>query len=210
MPIATYIIVGITVLVSFYAFKDQTIFHHYRHYPYAEKRNKEYLRFLTSGFLHGSQTHLLVNMYMLYMFGSIGERIYQQFFGSTMGSLLFALMYLTCIIAADLPTFLKHRDNPNFASIGASGAVSGAIFLYIFTFPWDTLLLFFIIPVPAIILGIGYLIYSSWASKNTKDMIDHDAHFYGAIYGIIFTLIVHPSSWNRFIFVLINEFPLLN
>lgn len=208
MPIATYIIVGITVLVSFYAFKNQAFFNQFKHYPYVESRKKEYLRFLTSGFLHGSQTHLLVNMYMLYMFGSIGERIYQQFFGSMMGSVLFALMYITCIIAADIPTYIKHKDNPNFASIGASGAVSGAIFLYIFTFPWDTLLLFFIIPVPAIILGIGYLIYSSWAVKNTRDNIDHTAHFAGAIYGILFTLIVHPASWDRFISVLINEFPL--
>ena len=132
-------------------------------------------------------------MFVLYEFGRRIEIYYLDFFGLQMGRMMYVAMYLLTIIAGDIPTLIKHRDNPNYGSIGASGAVSGILFIYILIHPWHTLSLYVIIPIPAIIAGIGYLWYSSWSSKRGTDRIDHLAHFYGAWLGMLFTVAFKPS-----------------
>ena len=101
-------------------------------------------------------------MYVLYNFGTIVEVVFTQenFFGHNMGRIVFLVMYLLNIVAASIPTLIKHKNNPQFASVGASGAVSGLVFIFVVLFPYETIYLFFAIPFPAILLGIGYLIYS--------------------------------------------------
>lgn len=178
------------------------------HFPYQEVRDKSYYRFITSGFVHGSWLHLGINMFVLWSFGeSIEKNVYLPLFGEMMGRLLFVIMYLATIVFADIPTFLKHRNNPGYSSVGASGAVSGVVFISILVDPWSIILVYFI-PVPGIIAGVAYLIYSSWASKNSNDRIDHDAHFYGALFGMLFTIALKPALFMNFVDRLINNFPL--
>lgn len=121
---------------------------------------------------------MFLNMFVLYEFGKYVESfVVSQFDNLMIGRVMFIVIYLFIIVAADIPTFLKHKTNPYFASIGASGAVAGILFMYIMLNPWAMLGLFAIIPVPAILFGGLYLWYSSWASKNSHDLVDHDAHF---------------------------------
>ena len=195
----TLILIIVTGLISWRALEDRSMIEQLKHYPYKEVREKEWHRMLTSGFVHGSMMHLALNMYVFYIFGEYVESNFVMRMGPTTGRILYVVFYLSAIVFADIPTFLRHKDNPSFASVGASGAVSGILFIFILIQPWSTLLLFFIIPMPAIIAGVGYLIYSSWASKKGTDNIDHLAHFYGAVYGVIFFIAFQPSIINEFL-----------
>lgn len=203
----TIILVIITCMISIPAFSNRQLFDKFKHHPYTEKRNMEYYRWLTSGFLHGGGLHLGINMYVLYEFGRHVENYYKGMLGYGLGVSMFLFMYLLVIIMANVPTYFKHQDNPGYAAIGASGGVSGVLFAFILFNPWSMLGLYFIIPIPAIIFGLLYLWYESWAAKNSNDNIGHEAHFYGAIAGVIITIILKPSVFTFFLDQLINNFP---
>jgi membrane associated rhomboid family serine protease len=158
--------------------------------------------------VHGDFIHLFVNMFVLYEFGRTVENYLTQHFGSTGGSLLFAFSYLLIVVMANIPTYFRHHKHYHFASVGASGGVSGIIFIFILLHPWAMLGLFAIIPIPAILFGVLYLWYSTWASRKQNDMIDHEAHFYGAIAGILVSVVSRPEILREFISNLIYEFPL--
>ena len=200
----TLFLVAITCIISYLAWQNIKYYNLGVHYPYRERNYNEYWRSLTGGFLHGSPTHLMVNMYMLYMFGSTVESYFTAMRGTT-GQILFLLMYVSTIIMSNIFTGLKRRDEQGYRSVGASGATSGILFIYILFDPWA---MFIFPPLPAIILAIGYLIYSSWASRNSNDNIDHMAHYYGAIWGVGFALVFFPKTLNIFLSRLINDFPL--
>lgn len=202
------ILVIITVAVSYFAFKDQSLFLKLAHWPYEEKRSKSYYRLLTSGFVHGGWLHLLINMFVLWHFGELIEGIFVQFFGSTLGPLLYLVVYLATIVCASLPNTFKRQDDQSYMSVGASGGVSGIVFIFILFYPWQYLYLYGILPIPSIIAGVLYLWYSSYASKRGTDRIDHDAHFYGALFGMLFMILLRPQSANEFIDSLIHDFPL--
>lgn len=195
----TLIIIIVTVLISYQGLSRPGILDTLKHHPYREHRDREWYRLITSGFVHGSWMHLGVNMYVFYVFGSNIEQTYEAIFGETMGKINYVVLYVLTIIAGDIPTFFKYRNHPGYASVGASGAVSGILFIYILLYPWSTLSLYFILPIPAILFGVGYLWYSSWAVKNSRDNIDHMAHFYGALFGILFTLALAPETGMVFI-----------
>lgn len=146
-------------------------------------------------------------MYVLFIFGEVIENYFLAIFGEMMGRLNFILLYLLTIIFANIPTFMIHKNNPHFSSVGASGAVSGLIFVFILFLPWEMLLLFFVIPCPAIVAGVLYLVYSSWAAKKGTDRIDHVAHFGGAVFGFLFTIMLKPELFNRFLDALLNNAP---
>jgi len=190
--IITYIIIGFTVAFSLWAFNNSDVFYKCKHWPYEEARSGEYYRWLTSGFLHGDNMHLLFNMITLYFFG----RVVEQWFGVLfpgVGPLLFLFFYLISIVAASLATYYKYREVPSFASIGASGAVSAVLFASILISPTMSLYLMFIpIPIPGFIFGIFYLWYSTYAANRGGDGIDHTAHFYGAVFGFLFPLVLKP------------------
>lgn len=202
----TLVIIILTALVSVQGFSNPGIVERLKHHPYSEVRNGEWFRLLTSGFVHGGWVHLLINMFVLYSFGSLIENVFLGIWGSTLGRILYLVMYLLAIIAGDLPSLLRHKNNPAYASIGASGAVSAVVFIFILLYPWEMLYLYGIIPIPAIIGGIAFLIYSSWASRNRNDRVDHMAHFYGAIFGIVFMIAVKPSVLEHF-FVSVIDLP---
>ncbi len=184
----TSVILLLILVVYIASYQNYKIIEICRHYPYEEQRNKSFYRWITCGFVHGSIMHLLLNMFVLYQFGFVVEQIYGQKFGLPLGSILYLISYLLILTLTCAPSYYKHKNNTSYASIGASGAISGLLFIFIYFYPMQTLALYFI-PMPAFVLGILYLGYSYWAAKNTSDGIDHDAHFYGAVLGIIFAVV---------------------
>lgn len=203
----TQIILGLTFIVSIISFNNQNLFERLKHHPYSEDKKKEFYRFFTAGFVHGSWIHLGINMFVLWEFGRIVEFDMVRMFGSPNGRLFFLVVYLVTIILANIPSYLSHRSNPYFASIGASGAIAGLLFIYAFMHPWHKLYLYGILPIYAVVGAVAYLFYSSWASKNKSDHIDHSAHFYGAVLGLALFILLRPSLINEFIHKLTTEFP---
>jgi membrane associated rhomboid family serine protease len=203
----TLIIVIITALISFQAFNNQALFDKFKHAPYVESRHNEYYRWLTSGFLHKDIMHLAINMFVFWQFGGSVERTYQSQFGESGGSILFVLMYLTAIVCGDLISFAKHRDDPHYTAVGASGGVSGVLFTYILYHPWAEMSLYGIIPFRAIVGGILYLAYEEWASRKADDNIGHDAHIFGAIAGMAVTVVLDHQVYKDFIYQLLHESP---
>lgn len=194
----TVTIIIITLIVSFMAFNSPQLKARLIFWPPAMQRG-QIDRFITHGFVHADGTHLLFNMITLFFFGSIIESFYRQYFYD----LGFILFYLGGLIFAILPSYIKHRNDAQWASLGASGAVSAVLFAYILFQPWKLIFVFFI-PVPAIIFAVLYVGYSIWAGKRNNDNINHSAHLWGATYGIIVTLMIEPKLFNHFLNQLIN------
>jgi membrane associated rhomboid family serine protease len=204
----TLIIILFTALIYYQGFSRYELIDRLKHSPAREASGKEYYRLLTSGFLHADWVHLLINMFVLYSFGNYIETYIVSLFGDPMGKIIYVVLYLLNIILANIPTMIRHRHNPSFSSIGASGAVSGIIFIFILLNPWAILYLFFIIPVPAIIAGIGYLIYSSYYANKGHGRLDHSAHFAGAIAGMLMMFILDRQIAGDFLHRLVADFPL--
>ncbi|MCB0689981.1 MAG: rhomboid family intramembrane serine protease [Saprospiraceae bacterium] len=203
----TVILVIITALVSYLAFNNQSLFYRLAHWPTKEYYHKEYYRLITSGFVHGGWLHLLINMFVFWNFGEIVEQHFMLYFGPVRGPVLYVLLYLMVIVCASLPSYFDRKNDESYMAVGASGGVSGIVFIYILLYPWQMLYLYGIIPIPGIIAGVLYLWYSSYASKNVQDRIDHQAHFYGALFGLAFVLLLKPSLFSGFLRNLVNEFP---
>jgi membrane associated rhomboid family serine protease len=165
--------------------------------PYSVDKRKEYYRIITSGFIHKDHIHLLWNMLSFYYFGTAIEREFHALFGDA-GSLYFIALYLLAIIVSDIPTFLKHRNNPAYNSLGASGGVSAVIFAFIIFEPLQHICLYFALCMPGFILGAGYILFSWYQGRKSNDNINHDAHLYGALFGFIFCVIVAPRSIGEF------------
>lgn len=195
----TVLIVIITSLVSYRGFQKPFYNQLLAQHPYSVYHKKELYRLLTAGFVHGGWGHLLINMFVLFMFGERIEFYYIQIWGETLGRLYFVLVYLITVIGANLPSLYQHKDNPGYYSLGASGGVSGIVFIFILFHPWEKIYLYFIIGIPGIIAGVLYLLYSYWASRNSNDHVDHNAHFYGAIIGMLLTIGLKPELINLFV-----------
>lgn len=157
--------------------------------PWAVKHRKEWYRFLTGGFFHADWLHLLINMFVLWSFGTFVEGTFRALLGKLRGELAFVGLYFSALVASSLTTYFKHRDNPHYMSVGASGAVSAVVFSSVLLAPWETVLVFFI-PMPAIAMGVLYLFYSWWMARRAADRINHEAHLWGAVWGVVFTAIV--------------------
>ena len=196
----TKIISVVVFLVSIQAFNNPAFFEKYKHSPYRVYHFKEYYRLVTSGFLHGSWVHLLVNLFVFWQFGDFVENfIFYSIFGKTIGAILYALLVLLSVVAGNIPSTLKYKNSPNYGSIGLSGAVSAILFSYVLVNPWSKIYLYAIIPIYTIVAAVLYLVYSQWASKNSRDNIDHSAHFYGAVFGLVYTIAVYPKIFLYFI-----------
>ncbi len=191
-------IIIFTVLISIPAFTNPTILNKLIFDPYEIKRNRDWFKFISSGFLHADFMHLGVNMYVLYSFGPVVEHYYNVNFG-TKGMVLFMVLYISSIAAANISTYFKEQNNPNYRALGASGAVSAILFASVLFDPKSEWRLYFSIDIPAYIAAGLYLVYSHFASGRTKDNVNHEAHFYGALYGVAFTLLCKPSLLQEFI-----------
>lgn len=195
----TLVLVGLTCAISMYAWSNHQLFDSWILEPYRVKRNNDYYRFITSGFLHADWGHLLFNMLAFYSFSLVVESVFRGEFGSTTGVLYFLLLYLGGIVVSDIPTYLRHRDDPNYRSLGASGGVASVIFAAIVINPIGGIRIFPIpIEIPGFIFGFLYLAYSYYMGRRRGDNINHDAHFYGALYGVIVTLALLPQAGPLF------------
>lgn len=194
----TLVVIAITCLVSIPAMQNRELFSRLLYSPYQVYHRKEYYRLLTHALLHSGWVHLFVNMYVLYIFGRTAEFSFSKYAGSS-GLYLYFLLYLGGVLFASLPAIRKQRDNVMYNSVGASGAVSAVLFSCIAFAPTMGFFIFLPIPIPAFIFGILYLIYEAYMDKNSSDYVAHDAHYYGAIFGILFTFLVLPSSFLNFI-----------
>lgn len=194
----TVILIIITVAISLYAWNRPELLQRWMFNPYAVRNRREYYRFITSGFIHQDYIHLFFNMFTLYFFGSMIEQVYGYIFGD-LGGVLYVAMYLIAIVVADFSTYRKHKDHPNYNSLGASGGVAAVLFSSILYDPTNNLYIFALIPIPGFILGALFLIYSFQRSKQTRDRINHDAHLWGALFGVVFTIILDPQVVIRFV-----------
>jgi len=194
MPI-TLVIIAITCIVSFMAFKNSRLMNDLILWPPAITRQREYHRLVTYGVVHADFSHLLINMLTLYFFGQAME----GFFTRVLGTFGFALFYIGGLVISILPTYLKNRANPNYRSLGASGAVSAVLFSFILLAPWATINVFFAIPIPAIIYAVLYTGYSIYMDRRGQGNVNHSAHLWGGAYGVIFMLLVDPRVLPYFL-----------
>lgn len=194
----TIAIIVITSAISLYAMNSREVLSRFMMNPYMVTQRGQYYRLLTSGLIHKDFTHLIFNMFSLFFFGPNLESIFGMIFGS-LGPVYFIALYVLGIIVSDLPTVLKHKSNPGYNSLGASGAVSSVIFACILFDPLSDLYLYFAIPIKGFIFAAIYLIYSYMSAKNSRDGINHDAHLYGALFGILFCIVLYPDSIRIFI-----------
>ena len=182
-PIVLLIIIA-NVLFSMKGFDDYSFLDKYK-FQVGKVVGKEKIRMLTSGFLHVDWMHLGFNMYALYVFGDIIATI--------LGAIPFLIIYLGSLVAGSLYTLHYHKKEPYYSAVGASGAVSGIIYSSILLFPDMQLLLFFAIPIPGYVFGVGYLLYSIYGMKKQVGNIGHAAHLGGAIGGFVLTLALKPE-----------------
>jgi membrane associated rhomboid family serine protease len=200
----TIVLVAVTVLVSISAFNDQRLFSNLLFEPFVINARKQWYRFLSHALIHANWPHLLVNMFVLYMFGRNVEAAYGVI---TDGSPLlpFLGLYIGGIIFSSLPSYKKHIHDPSYRAVGASGAVSAVLFAQILMVPMGRMGLLIIpgVRVPAFVFGLLYLAYSWYMDRRSADNVAHDAHFFGALYGIAFTAFLEP----RFVFEFGRYFP---
>ena len=196
----TLIIVIITVLISIRGFSNQKTIEDLIFYPPAISERNQYYRFISHGFIHADVVHLAFNMIALYSFGQGLEKVMSfSCVFSNYGKLVFLLLYFTALIIASLPDYIKYKGSYHFRSLGASGAVSAVIFSMLVFFPQTPIRFFFIpIPIPGYIFGVLYLAVSVYLDKRGGGNINHSAHFWGAAYGVVFTLVACAVAANSF------------
>jgi membrane associated rhomboid family serine protease len=192
----TVSIIIITCLISISGFSNPRIIDDLIFWPPAISNRKQYYRFVSCGLIHADYMHLAFNMLTLFFFGREMEDRYRHDLG--LPRYIFFVLYLTALVVSVLPSYFRHRQDYNYRSLGASGAVCAVLFSFILLEPWQTIYVFFI-PVPAIIYALLFLGYSVYASQRGGGYINHDAHFYGAIFGILFTILASPAVVNIFI-----------
>ena len=197
----TIAIIAITVLVSLVAFNNREWFEKLQLNPYQVYHSNQWYRVLSHGFLHADWIHLFVNMIVLFSFGEAVEQRLSIMESKGMianSTLHFLILYFAGMIIATSTTIQKHKDNYHYNAIGASGAVSAVVFAFIFFSPTSTLLLMGVIPIPAFLFGILYLIYSQYMRKRQGDRVNHDAHFVGAVFGFVYPILLEPGMIKYF------------
>lgn len=190
-PVAS-VIFAITILTSIMAFSNDNIYANMILHPYSVYRRQRVYTIITSGLIHADWMHLFFNMMSYYFFAFQLEVI--------LGHWQFGLLYTASLILSDLPTIYKHKNDQWYHSLGASGAVSAVIFSYILFSPLSKMMIMPLpIGIPAVLFGVLYLVYCNYASKYSRDNINHDAHMFGALSGLLITIILNPHIVNGFI-----------
>ena len=191
------IIAIITIVVSIMGFRQEGLFYKLQLNPWLVVHKKEYHRILTHALLHADWGHLIINMIVFFSFGDGLLKFFNYYFEAS-GSIIFLMLYVFSIMVSSIYSIIKNKDNSNYNAIGASGAVSAIVFANIFFDPWHKIYLFGIVAIPGILFGLFYLGYSYYMGKKAQDNIGHDAHFWGAVFGLIFPLLIKPELINHF------------
>lgn len=195
----TYLLLVVTILISVKAFNDNSFKWKLMFNPYNVVHNREWYRSFTHAFIHADWTHLLFNMFVLYSFGLALEDILRINYGDK-GYLYFACLYVGGILFSNLTSLQKHKDNMHYNSLGASGAVMAVMFAFVLMYPTaDLMLIFLPIPIPAFIMGPLILVAEYYMGKRGGTGIAHDAHFAGAIFGIVFMIAVDYQLLIEFV-----------
>jgi len=198
------ILIALTAGISMYAWSNRELMEKWVFSPYLVSKRGEWYRFLTSGFLHADLMHLGFNLFAFYSFSPAVLAEYAGAYGVSNGIACFLLLYLGGIIVSDIPTYFRHRHDPGYRSLGASGGVSSVVFasvlfypvalrgggIYIFPVPF---------PIQPFVFGFLYLAYSYYQGRRRGDNINHDAHFYGALFGAVISLLLVPQAGLNFI-----------
>ncbi len=207
----TLALLGLMVLLSLMAFSNAELKRNLLLNPYLVQHRGQYYRLFGHMFIHADYMHLFLNGYVFWGFGRMLELIFtnemlfeqmlqNEFWGVSNGRFYFGVLFLGGALFAALPAMAKHKNNPGYNALGASGGVSAVLMAYILLFPTHSLQLMFIpIDIPAFIIGIGFLVYESYMNKRGGTGIAHDAHLWGALFGIGFMILVNPSFALRFV-----------
>lgn len=189
----TILLVAVTCAVSFTCFSNRLLLERLLLWPPAVGRG-EYHRLVTNAFVHADGQHLLFNMITLFFFGRAIEGFFERYIG-VVGFLAF---YLVAAVISVLPSYLSHRNDSSYRSLGASGAVSAVLFAFILLAPWSTIYVFFF-PIPAIVYAALFTAYGLYAGRMGHDHINHSAHLWGGGFGIVFTLAMEPKLGAVFV-----------
>lgn len=194
----TLIIAAITVITSIRAFSDSSVTSQMIFAPNYMARNNQWYRFFSHGLIHADWMHLIFNMIAFYSFGVMVENVFIDFYPTT-GRLIYLSLYVAALPLSSVFDYIKHKDNPSYMALGASGAVSAVVFASILMAPTSSIYLFLIpIPIPAYIFGPLYLLFTVYMTRQSTDRIAHEAHFFGALFGILFTSVLIPGIWQYF------------
>lgn len=202
----TYTFLGIIILFSLYCFNDRRAMAKYLFHPYSIYHNGEHYRFLTHAFIHGDYIHLGFNCLALYSFGLVLEEGYftdPEQFDPRLGRIYYILLFTGGIYAASIAEYIRNRNNPDYSSLGASGAISSIIFCFIMISPLSQISFFFF-PMQGwiagiLLLGVSYYLIRRKRTSAYTDNISHESHFWGALFGVAFILVLKPDRWSHFI-----------
>ena len=197
--VISYVIIFVTVVISVLSMSNEELFTKLKFNAYDVKHSNHWYRFFTYGFVHAGFVHLFINMLVLYSFGLIVESYFKMYFPGKAG-FYFILLYLGGLILSIIPSYGRHKNDVFYNAVGASGAVAAVVFSSIILYPAGKIMLFLIpIPIPAPVFGVFYVAYEYYMARNAKDNIGHDAHLWGAIFGVIFTISLKPGLIGIFL-----------
>ena len=207
----TLTLLAIIVAFSLYCFNDKAALHKYLFHPYSINHNQEHYRFLTHAFIHGDFLHLAFNCFALYGFGSaLEDYFFPQLFGEKLGKLYYLLLFTGGIYAASITEYYRNRNTPEYSSLGASGAISSVLFCFIIVSPLSKISFFFF-PMQGwiagvLLLGVSFYLIRRKKTSSYTDNISHESHFWGALFGIAFVLILKPPLLKHFINQILSVF----
>jgi len=209
----TYTFLALMIIFSLYCFYDRRAMNKYLFHPYSIKNHGEHYRFLTHAFIHGDYLHLFFNCMALFSFGLILEEQYfsnPAIFDPRLGKIYYILLFTGGIYAASAAEYLRNKNNPDYSSLGASGAISSVLFCFIMISPISKIYLFFI-PLQGwiagvLLLGVSYYLIRRKRLGTYSDNVSHEAHFWGALFGVVFILIIKPSVAKSFFYQIVGIF----
>lgn len=194
----TLILIAVNVIFSIIGFSNAAMVDKTIMWPYYVKKEKQYYRFITSGFLHADWMHLFFNMFTLYFFGRNVEIVFAGY--GLGGNVSYLALYFLGLVISDIPSYLKHQDDYNYRALGASGAVSAVVFAAIVFSPWSSIYLYGAIKISALLYAVLYIAYCVYMGRKNHDNVNHDAHLWGSIFGLAFTVILiatlQPEMFN--------------
>ena len=197
----TVALIAANVIFPLIGFSNATLVDKTIMWPYRVKRENQYGRFITSGFLHADMMHLFFNMFTLFFFGQALEK-YFSYYGLG-GNISYLLLYFLGLVVSDIPSYIKNQDNSQYRSLGASGAVSAVVFATIVFNPWGRIYLYGALGVASAVYAVLYIVYCVYMGKRSADNINHDAHLWGSVFGLVFTLaligVMQPSLFTDII-----------